>query len=60
MRSATLWSRNETANVATSITAGVCVRSGRKTVSSIASESPITTAKQATIDVQVDQFARLA
>ena len=45
--SATLWSRNATANVVTSITAGDCVRSGRKTARSIASESAITTAKQA-------------
>ena len=55
-----LCSRNEIANVATSITAGDCVRSGRKTASSIASESPITTAKQARIAAHVDQPARLA
>ena len=45
--SATLWSRNATAKVVTSITAGDCVRSGRKTARSIASESAITTAKHA-------------
>ena len=44
-----LWRRNATAKVATSITAGDCVRSGRKTARSIASESAITTAKQKTI-----------
>ena len=38
-----LWSRNATANVATSITAGDCVRSGRKTSRSIATESASTT-----------------
>ena len=41
-----LWSRNATANVATSIVAGDCVRSGRKTTRSIASDSASTTAKQ--------------
>ena len=50
-----LWSRNATANVATSITAGDCVRSGRKTTRSIASESAITTAKQKTIAAQSGQ-----
>ena len=45
--SATAWSRNATAKVVTSITAGDCVRSGRKTTPSIANESAITTAKQA-------------
>ena len=45
--SATLWSRNATAKVVTSITAGDCVRSGRKTARSIANESAITTAKHA-------------
>ena len=45
--SATAWSRNAIANVVTSITAGDCVRSGRKTARSITSESAITTAKQA-------------
>ena len=43
MRSATLWSRKATAKVATSIVAADCVRSGRKTTRSIASESAITT-----------------
>ena len=47
--SATLWSRNATANVVTSITAGDAVRSGRKTARSIRNESAITTAKQATM-----------
>ena len=41
-----LWSRKATANVATSITAGDCVRSGRKTSRSISAESASTTAKQ--------------
>ena len=36
--SATLWSRNATANVVTSITAGEAVRSGRKTARSIRNE----------------------
>jgi hypothetical protein len=45
--SATLWSRNATAKVVTSITAGEAVRSGRKTARSRANESAITTAKQA-------------
>ena len=44
--SATACSRNAIAKVVTSITAGDWVRSGRKTVRSIASESAITTAKQ--------------
>src|SRR5262249_56332423 len=44
--SAMLCSRKATAKVATSITAGVCVLSGRKTTQSIATESTITTAKQ--------------
>ena len=45
--SATAWSRKAIANVVTSITAGDCVRSGRKTARSIANESATTTAKQA-------------
>ena len=44
---ATAWSRKATAKVVTSITAGDCVRSGRKTTPSIRNESAITTAKQA-------------
>ena len=44
-RSAMLWSRNATAKVAISITAGDCVRSGRKTTRSIASESARTTSE---------------
>ena len=44
--SAMLWSRKAIAKVATSITAGDCVRSGRKTSRSIASDSTSTTAKQ--------------
>ena len=47
--SATLWSRNATAKVVTSITAGDCVRSGRKMARSMANESAITTAKHATM-----------
>ena len=54
--SAMLWSRNETANVATSITAGDCVRSGRKTSRSITVESTSTMAKQRRIDAQTGQF----
>ena len=49
------WSRKATANVATSITAGDWVRSGRKTSRSIAAERPITTAKQSTIPAQTGQ-----
>ena len=49
MRSAIACRRNATANVATSIVAGDCVRSGRKTTWSIAIESAITTAKHRTI-----------
>ena len=41
-----LCKRNAIAKVATSITAGDCVRSGRNTALSIASDSAITTAKQ--------------
>ncbi len=51
-----LWSRNATANVATSITAGDCVRSGRNTSRSIASDSASTTAKQRRIPAQPGQF----
>ena len=47
--SAMFWSRNATAKVVTSITAGDWVRSGRNTARSIASESAITTTKHATM-----------
>jgi hypothetical protein len=53
--SATFWSRNAIANVVTSITAGDCVRSGRKTARSMANESAITTAKQAAMLPAVGQ-----
>ncbi len=53
---ATLCSRYATANVATSITAGDCVRSGRKTSLSITTESASTTAKQSRIPAQLGQF----
>jgi len=43
--SATAWSRNAIAKVATSIVAGGALRSGRKTATSISSDSAITTAK---------------
>ena len=43
------------AKVVTSIVAGDCVRSGRKTTSSIASEKPTTTAKQATMLAAIGQ-----
>ena len=46
-KSATAWSMNASANVVTSMTAGDWSRSGKKTARSIASESVITTAKQA-------------
>ena len=49
IRSATLCSTNEIANVVTSMTVGDCSRSGRKTARSIASESAMTTPKQATM-----------
>ena len=49
MINATDWSRNEIANVVTSITAGDEERSGRKTSRSIASDSVTTTAKQETM-----------
>ena len=55
MRSAIACRRNATANVATSIVAADCVRSGRKTTRSIAIESAITTAKQRTIPTQTGQ-----
>ena len=54
-RSAMLWSRNATANVAISITAGDCERSGRKTTRSIASDSAITTAKQSAMPTPTGQ-----
>ena len=47
--------RNATAKVATSITAGDCVRRGRNTTRSMAMESAITTAKQRTIPAQAGQ-----
>ena len=50
-----LCSRNATANVATSITAGDWPRSGRKTSRSIASESASTTAKQSRIPPSTGQ-----
>ena len=54
--SATFWRMNATANVATSITAGECPRSGLKTSRSISNESASTTPRQKRID---SQFARL-
>ena len=48
-------SRNATANVAMSITAGEWPRSGRKTSRSIRIESTSTTAKQRTIPAQTGQ-----
>ena len=53
--SAIAWSKKAIAKVVTSITAGDCPRSGRKTTRSIASESAITTAKQATIPAEIGQ-----
>ena len=53
--SAMFCSRNATANVATSITAGECPRSGRKTSRSISIESTSTTAKQRTIPAHTGQ-----
>ena len=53
--SAIACSRNATANVATSITAGEWPRSGRKTRCSIATESASTTAKQRTMPAQTGQ-----
>ena len=50
--SATFWRMNATANVATSITAGECDRSGRKTSLSITTESASTTPMQKRIDSQ--------
>ncbi len=50
-----LCSRNATANVATSISAGDCVRSGRKTTRSIANDSATTTAKQSAIPTHTGQ-----
>ncbi len=49
------WSRNAIANVAMSMTAADCVRSGRKTTRSIASESASTTAKQRAIPTATGQ-----
>ena len=54
--SAMLCSRNATANVATNMTAGDCVRNGRKTRRSISIDSTSTTAKQSTIESQVGRF----
>ena len=48
-------SRNATANVAMSITAADCPRSGRKTTRSIASESASTTAKQSPMPTPTGQ-----
>ena len=50
-----LCKRKATANVATSMTAGVCVRNGRKTTQSIATDSTMTTAKQSRMPVQTGQ-----
>src|SRR5579884_1613773 len=52
---AMLCSRKATAKVATSITAGDCVRSGRNTSRSIAVFSAITTAKQSKMPAQLGQ-----
>ena len=49
---AMLWRRNATAKVATSITAGECVRNGRKTSLSISTDSASTTPKQKRIESQ--------
>ena len=54
-RSAIDWSRNATAKVAMSITAADCVRSGRNTTRSIASESASTTAKQSAMPTPTGQ-----
>ena len=54
-RSAIDCSRNATAKVAMSMTAADCVRSGRKTTRSIASESASTTAKQSAIPTPTGQ-----
>jgi hypothetical protein len=50
-----LCKRNETAKVATSITAGDCPRNGRKTILSMSSESTRTTAKQRTMPTETGQ-----
>ena len=55
MRRAIACRRNATANVATSIVAADCVRSGRKTTRSIAIDSASTTAKQRTMPTQTGQ-----
>ena len=55
MTSAIACRRNATANVATSIVAADCVRSGRKTTRSIAIESAMTTAKQSTMPAHTGQ-----
>ena len=54
---ATFCRRKATAKVVTSITAGDCVRRGRKTSRSIAVDSAITTAKHMRIPAQVGQSA---
>ena len=54
--SAMLWRRNAIAKVATSITAGDCSRSGRKTSLSMSIESARTTAKQSRIPAHTGQF----
>ena len=53
---AMFWSRNATANVATSITVGELVRSGRKTSRSMRTDNTNTTPKQSRIDSQVGRF----
>ena len=55
MSSATAWSRKATAKVATSMVAADCVRSGRKTTRSIASERAITTPKHRRIPTPTGQ-----
>ena len=55
MTSAIACRRNATANVATSIVAADCVRSGRKTTRSIAIERAITTAKHRTMPAHTGQ-----
>ena len=50
-----LWSRNATANVATSITAGEWPRRGRKTSRSISIDSTSTAAKQRTMPAHTGQ-----
>ena len=54
-RRAIACSRKATANVAISITAGDCARSGRKTTRSMASESSTTTTTQSAIPTAAGQ-----